>query len=226
MLSLQNTNKCYNIIHGGNCMKKIIAIILLILWIPLQTYSADYRSYIFIGEEKRNADVYVCESSYIFVPDNLDAEKQIITKDMLSEAFKKVPLKPREGIQCLVLLDYETQWEKTIKDKYRKDFNLLASYYNNNIFFYQNNDCKKNIISYVDENGQFRIEVITINEYLEKYVYHESAHHYNIKNKISESNEWIKMVEKNEIKLYPKEISTYSEEFAESVDRYYLDPDF
>jgi hypothetical protein len=207
-------------------MKKLSLIIVLILCLQTPAYAADTRSYVIIGEEHRPTDVYVCDSYYIFVPDNLNTEKQLITKDMLKKEFEKVPLKLRSGIQYLVLLDFKSAWELKLKEIYGKDFAVFSEYYNNNIFFYQNDTFKTNLIAEIDDNGIFRIYVVTLKKYLEKYVYHESAHHYDSINKISESKEWQDICDKDKIKLHPKDISNYAEEFAASVEKYYLDLDY
>jgi hypothetical protein len=196
------------------------------LSLQIPTYAADARSYIVNGDEHRPADVYICDSYYIFVPDNLDTEKQLITKDMLKNEFEKVPLKLRNGIQSLVLLDYKSPWEAEFKKMYKKDIDIFAEYYLNNIFFYQNDCFKETLITYIDENGIYNIDTMTLDDYLKKYLYHEAAHHYDSINKISENKEWNEIVDKDEVRLYTSFYSNYAEEFAVSVEKYYLDSDY
>jgi len=210
-------------------MKKLFLIIVLLislLCMQTPTHAADARSYIINGDEQIQADVYICDSYYIFVPDNLDTEKQLITKDMLKNEFEKVPLELRNGIQSLVLLDYKSPWEAEFKKMYEKDINIFAEYYLNNIFFYQNDCFKETLINYIDENGIYNIDIMTLDDYLKKYLYHEAAHHYDSINKISENEEWHEIVDKDEVRLYTSFYSNYAEEFAVSVEKYYLNSDY
>jgi len=186
---------------GDDCMKKIILTILLMLCFQVPVYAADARSYIIIGDEHRASDVYICDSYYIFVPDNLDNKKQLITKDMLKEDFEKVPLKLRNGIQCLILLDYKSPWEAEFKKMYDKDISIFSQYYQNNILFFQNDNFETSLVSYQDGDKTIVFEMLTVEKCLTKYVYHESAHHYDSINKISESAEWHNVVDTDKIKL-------------------------
>ncbi len=207
-------------------MKKIFIILLLMFCLSISAYAADARSYIINGDEQRPADVYICDSYYIFVPDNLNTEKQLITKDILKKEFEKVPLKLRNGIQSLVLLDYKSAWEAEFKKMYEKNISIFSEYYLNNIFFYQNDCFKETIITYIDENGIYNMDIRTLNDYLKKFLYHEAAHHYDGINKISENKQWNDIVDKDKIKLYTEVLSNYAEEFAASVGKYYLDSDY
>jgi hypothetical protein len=206
-------------------MKKLFLIIILIFGLQTSVYAADARSYIIIGDEHRVSDVYICDSYYIFVPDNLDNKKQLITKDMLKEDFEKVPLKLRSGIQCLILLDYKSPWEAEFKKMYDKDISIFSQYYQNNIFFFQNDNFETSLVSYQDGDKAIVFEMLTVKNCLKKYVYHESAHHYDSINKTSESAEWKGIIDVDKVKLHQAETSNYAEEFAESVDLYYNDPD-
>jgi hypothetical protein len=196
--------------------------------LSLQTlsYAADARSYIIIDDEQRASDVYICDYYYIFVPDNLDTKKQLITKDMLKEEFEKIPLKLRSGIQSLVLLDYKSAWETKFQEMYNKNICIFSEYYQDNIFFYQNDCFEETIITYIDENGICNMDIMVLDDYLKKYLYHESGHHYDSINKISEYGEWRDIVDKDKVNLYTNFYSNYAEEFATSVEKYYLDLDY
>lgn len=203
-------------------MKKLFLIMILILCLQVPVCAADYWSYIITNDDKyRLSDVYVYDSYYIFVPNNLDIKKQLITKDMLKEKFEKVPLKLRIGIKYIILLDFDSEQEIQLKEKYGESYNIFAIYYENNIFFYQNDNFDKNLVEDIDENGTFVVKMVGIDKMLEKNIYHECAHHYDSINKTSDAKEWQSIVDTDKIKLCLEDVSTYREEFAESVSCYY-----
>jgi hypothetical protein len=197
-------------------MKKLL-IILLIFWIPLQAYSADYTGYIANGNEYIKVDIYNCGSYCVYM--QTDTEKQLITYDALKDAFESIPLKLKEGIQCLVVVDFESPRE-------RKEIDIFSEYYKNNIFYYRNDNFSIRSILYIDESGKTKYYIIKFKDALVKYTYHEVAHHYDSLNNISSTEEWHKAVDVSKVRLSALIELNYAEEFAESVDRYYLDPDF
>jgi hypothetical protein len=208
-------------------MKKIIIIILVIqVFLTGICYAQQECNLVFNGTPIKSI-IYEQKDYNIIVPENLDKGKQKLETSEITEVFESIDIKYRDGIKNIILVDFASSKDVP------KDKMVLAAYIDGHIIFYRNDTYVPPLkfIKQVKVPPYARLDVYEsgsdIHQLLKSLMIHEVFHSYDSINKISESKEWQDICDNDEIKLYPEDIlSNYAEEFAASVEKYYLDLDY
>lgn len=206
-------------------MKKIIVFVLIFIFtLSISVYGGSKTCKLNYYGNIVDCYTYNQGSHNVVVPMKLDKNKQELSFEEIKKAFEMIDSKYRENIKNIILVDFVS-----VNDKPNDEQIVLASYGNGNIIFYRNDtyippdifikrvEVPPYAVLNVYETGP------DIHKLAKDLMIHEVFHSYDAENKISESEEWHDICDNDKIILSPTKKMLYSEEFAESVVKWYKD---